>query len=145
EEATQKLETVLKNGKALEIFSTMVTKLEGPSDFCKNYENYLEKASIIKPIFAEKSGLIETIDTIALGMSVVGLGGGRLKPNDKIDHSVGLENILGLGEKVDSKTPLMIIHAKNIDSFNEAKKRVLKAIEIGSKAPQIKEIYEIIS
>ncbi|WP_458701038.1 thymidine phosphorylase [Sulfurospirillum sp. 1307] len=144
DEAILKLENSLSSGKALEVFSKMVSLLGGPNDFCENYEKYLAKANIIRPIFSEVSGIVESMDAIEIGMSVVGLGGGRIRPEDSIDHSVGLENIINLGEKVDKQTPIATIHAKDEDSFNEAKKRVLKAIKIGDKKPEIKEIYEII-
>jgi thymidine phosphorylase len=144
DEAILKLENSLSSGKALEVFSKMVSLLGGPNDFCENYEKYLPKANIIRPIFSEVSGIVESMDAIEIGMSVVGLGGGRIRPEDSIDHSVGLENIINLGEKVDKQTPIATIHAKDEDSFNEAKKRVLKAIKIGDKKPEIKEIYEII-
>ncbi len=145
ERAKEKLERVLQSGKALEVFAKMTSMLGGPNDFCENYERYLPKANIIRPIFSKNSGIVESIDVIKIGMSIVGLGGGRLKPQDMIDHSVGLENIINLGSKVDGKTPIAIIHAKDENSFKEAEKRVLSAIKIGNLTPNIKEIYEIVS
>lgn len=145
DEARKKLDEVLSNGKALEIFEKMTYSLGGPNNFVEKYEDYLEKANFIKPIFSEEEGIVEFIDTIALGMCVVSLGGGRIKPSDVIDHSVGLENIIALGAKVDRQTPLAIIHAKDEDSFKEAKKRVINAIKIGSKKPKVQEIYEVFS
>ena len=145
DEARLKLENVLSTGVALEIFAKMTTMLGGPSDFCDKYDIYLPKANIIEPIFSEKEGIVESMDAIAVGMSIVGLGGGRITPSDKIDHSMGLENIINLGNKVDKHTQIATIHAKDRDSFNEAKKRLLNAIKIGSNTPKVKEIYEIIS
>ena len=144
-EAEIKLENTLSSGKALEIFAKMTSMLGGPSDFCDNYKRYLPKANIIEPIFSDKIGIIESIDSIAIGMSIVGLGGGRITPTDKINHSVGLQDIINLGASVDHTTPIAIIHAKDRDNFNEAKKRVLNAIKIGDKMPNVKEIYEVIS
>jgi thymidine phosphorylase len=143
-EATQKLEDSLSSGKALEIFARMVTMLGGPADFCERYDHYLPVAPIIQPIYAPNSGIIESMDTIAMGMGVVGLGGGRIRPSDSIDHSVGLENIIGLGSRVDTQTPLCTIHAKDQASWEEAKRRVLTAITIGEKMPEVREVYEVI-
>jgi len=143
-DATQKLEEALSSGKALEVFGRMVTMLGGPADFCERYDHYLPKAPIIQPIYAPETGIIESMDTIAVGMSVVGLGGGRIRPSDSIDHSVGLENIINLGTTVDAHTPLCTIHAKDQASWEEAKRRVLAAITIGENMPEIKEVYEII-
>ncbi len=144
DKARDKLEYVLKSGEALEVFAKMVSMLRGPNDFCENYDKYLPKANIIRPIFSDDYGVVESMNAVSLGMSVVGLGGGRIKPEDKIDHSVGLENIINLGSKVEKDTPIAIIHAKDEDSFMMAKQRVLNAISIGSKKPNIKEVYEII-
>ncbi len=144
DKARDKLEYVLKSGEALEVFAKMVSMLGGPNDFCENYDKYLPKANIIRPIFSDDYGVVESMNAVSLGMSVVGLGGGRIKPEDKIDHSVGLENIINLGSKVEKDTPIAIIHAKDEDSFMMAKQRVLNAISIGSKKPNIKEVYEII-
>ncbi len=144
EKANSMLEDSLSSGKALEVFAKMVSMLGGPNDFCENYDKYLPKANIIRPIFTQNKGFVESMDAIAIGMSVVGLGGGRIRPEDKIDHSVGLENIINLAQKVDEKTPIAIIHAKDENSFVEAKKRVLDAIKIGNNIPDVKEIYEVI-
>lgn len=143
-EATQKLEDSLSSGKALEIFAKMVNMLGGPTDFCERYNDYLPHAPIIEPIFASQDGIIESMDAISIGMSIVGLGGGRIKPSDQIDHSVGLTDIINLGTKIDTKTPLCTIHAKDRDSFDEAKHRVLDAIAIGENIPNIREVYEVI-
>jgi len=145
EKANTMLEDSLSSGKALEVFAKMVSMLGGPNDFCENHDKYLPKANIIRPIFAQSKGFVESMDAIAIGMSVVGLGGGRIRPEDKIDHSVGLENIINLAQKVDEKTPIAIIHAKDENSFAEAEKRVLDAIKIGDNIPEVKEIYEVIS
>ena len=139
------LEESLSSGKALEVFAKMVSMLGGPNDFCENHAKYLPKANIIRPVFAQSKGFVESMDAIAIGMSIVGLGGGRIRPEDKIDHSVGLENIINLAQKVDEKTPIAIIHAKDENSFVEAEKRVLDAIKIGDNIPDVKEIFEVIS
>ena len=143
-DARAKLEENLNNGKALEVFSKMIHKLGGPSDFCENHKKYLKKANIIEDIYATSTGIIESMDVIKMGMSVVSLGGGRIKSSDVIDHSVGLENIIALGQKVDKNQVIATIHAKDRDSFNEAKQRIMAAITIGENKPEIKEIYEII-
>jgi thymidine phosphorylase len=145
EKANSMLEESLSSGKALEVFAKMVSMLGGPNDFCENHAKYLPKANIIRPVFAQSKGFVESMDAIAIGMSVVGLGGGRIRPEDKIDHSVGLENIINLAQKVDEKTPIAIIHAKDENSFAEAEKRVLDAIKIGDNIPDVKEIFEVIS
>lgn len=144
-DANSKLEYALSSGRALEIFEKMVYALGGPIDFCQKYDKYLQKSKFIKPIYAPKEGVVVAIDTIALGMSVVGLGGGRIHSNDIIDHSVGLENVISLGENVNKDSILLTVHAKTENDYEEAKKRILNAIKIGSAKPKIQEIYETFS
>ena len=144
-EARDKLEKVLSSGHALEIFEKMTHALGGPVDFCDNPDKYLQKANFIKAVYAPKAGIISAIDTISLGMSVVGLGGGRIRSSDVIDHSVGLENVIALGEIVEKDSVLLMIHAKNENAYLEAKQRVLAAIKIGSVKPNVQEVYEIFS
>ena len=143
--AREKLEEVLTNGKALEVFSKMTSALGGPKDFCENYESYLPKANVIQDVYAPKDGIVSFINTIDLGMCVVGLGGGRIKPDDIIDHSVGLEDVISLGTKVNESTVLVTIHAKDESSFVEAKKRFMNAITIDNTEVNVQEIYEIFS
>ncbi len=142
QEARSMLEYSIESGRALEIFGKMSHMLGAPVDFIEKYQSYLPKANFIRDVYPKREGVVEYIDAVALGMSIVTLGGARIKPSDKIDHSVGLENIVNLGEKVDKNRPLATIHAKDEESFKEAEKRVLEAIKIGEKAPSIGLIYE---
>ena len=89
-----------------------------------------------KPVFAERSGIITAMDTRALGMSVVALGGGRRRATDPIDYSVGLTDMIRLGTHVDGQLPLAVIHANNEDDWQQAADAVRKAITLGDKAPE---------
>jgi len=136
EEARQKLQAVLDNGKAAEVFGRMVAAQKGPADFVENYDKYLPTAVLSKAVYAPKDGIITQMDTRALGMSVVTLGGGRRKATDPIDYSVGLSDIAALGAKVDTQTPLAIIHANSEKAWEEAAKEVRAAMVIGENSPE---------
>ena len=136
EEARQKLQAVLDNGQAAEVFGRMVAAQKGPKDFVENYNKYLPTAVLSKAVYAPQAGIITQMDTRALGMSVVTLGGGRRKATDPIDYSVGLSEIAALGSKVDTQTPLAIIHANSEKSWEDAAKQVRAAMIIGDKAPE---------
>ncbi|WP_369309873.1 thymidine phosphorylase [Providencia rettgeri] len=136
EEARQKLQAVLDNGKAADVFGRMVAAQKGPVDFVENYDKYLPTAVLSKAVYAPQDGIITQMDTRALGMSVVTLGGGRRKATDPIDYSVGLSDIAALGSKVDTKTPLAIIHANSEKAWEEAAKEVRAAMVIGENSPE---------
>ena len=97
EEAKEKLQRVLDSGKAAKVFADMVTALGGPSDFMEKYDDYLDKAEIIRPVYAETSGIVQSMDTRAIGMAVVAMGGGRRNPSDSIDYAVGFSKFVSIG------------------------------------------------
>ena len=98
-EARAKLQAVLDNGKAAEVFGRMVAAQKGPSDFVENYANYLPTAMLSKAVYADTEGFISAMDTRALGMAVVSMGGGRRQASDTIDYSVGFTEMARLGDR----------------------------------------------
>lgn len=135
-EARNKLQAVLDNGKAAEIFGRMVAAQSGPRDFVERYDHYLPQAVLCKPVFAEQAGIITAMDTRALGMSVVGLGGGRRQASDSIDYSVGLTEMVRLGDSVDGQRPLAVVHARDEASWQQAAEAVRAAVTLGERAPE---------
>lgn len=76
------------------------------------------------------------MDTRALGMAVVSMGGGRRQASDSIDYSVGFTDMARLGDSVDGQRPLAVIHAKDENSWQEAAKAVKAAITLADNAPE---------
>lgn len=76
------------------------------------------------------------MDTRELGLAVVTLGGGRRKPGDALDYSVGLTQVCALGDKIDASTPIAVIHAQSEEAFAQAEEAVKKAIHIDEVAPE---------
>ncbi|WP_322803043.1 thymidine phosphorylase [Vibrio alfacsensis] len=141
EDARAKLMEVLDNGKAAECFGKMVAGLGGPADFVENYDNYLEKAEIIKPVYATETGIVSAMDTRAIGMAVVSMGGGRRVATDEIDYAVGFDNFIRLGEVADSDKPLAVIHARTEEQWEEAAKALRSAITVGGEYTPTPEVY----
>ncbi|ENC6705907.1 thymidine phosphorylase [Vibrio harveyi] len=141
EDARAKLMEALDNGKAAECFGKMVAGLGGPADFVENYDNYLEKAEIIKPVYATETGVVSAMDTRAIGMAVVSMGGGRRVATDEIDYAVGFDNFIRLGEVADSDKPLAVIHARTGEQWEEAAKALRSAITVGGEYTPTPEVY----
>ncbi|MBN3491447.1 thymidine phosphorylase [Vibrio neptunius] len=141
EDARAKLMEVLDNGRAAQCFGKMVAGLGGPADFVENYENYLEKAEIIKPVFADEDGVVSAMDTRAIGMAVVSMGGGRRVATDEIDYAVGFDGFIRLGEKASSDKPLAVIHARSEEQWLEAAEALKQAITIGGEYTPTPEVY----
>lgn len=135
DQARADLQTVLDNGKAAACFGKMVAGLGGPADFMENYDNYLARAEIAKPVYAEQNGYVYAMDTRALGMAVVGMGGGRRVAADTIDYAVGLSDMARLGDEANAEHPLAVIHARTEAQWEEAAKAVRAAITIADEKP----------
>lgn len=133
EQARQKLQAVLDNGSAAERFGKMVAGLGGPKDFVEDYDRYLAKAEIVKPVYAHEVGIVSAMDTRAIGMAVVGMGGGRRVATDNIDYAVGFEQFIRLGETADTSKPLAVIHARDEAQWQEAASAIQKAIKVSGE------------
>jgi thymidine phosphorylase len=130
-DARRQLQQVLDNGQAAERFGRMVTALGGPSDFIEHYQDHLPQAPVCKPVYAETTGIVQTIDTRQLGLAVVALGGGRRKPGDMLDYSVGLSELCTLGQLLQPQQPLALLHARNENEWQQAAAMVRQAVQLG--------------
>ncbi|MGY4027244.1 thymidine phosphorylase [Aeromonas rivuli] len=142
QDARAKLQAVLDNGKAAEIFGRMVTGLGGPADLMERYDSYLPKAAIVRPVYADHAGFVTAMDTRELGLAVVAMGGGRRAAGDKLDYAVGLTDFIRLGQRIEADKPLALIHAQTEAQFAEAARMVQAAIKIGDTQPEaLPEVY----
>ncbi|MEN2426147.1 thymidine phosphorylase [Chromobacterium vaccinii] len=144
-DARAKLQAGLDSGRAAEIFGRMVTALGGPADFMENYDRHLAPAPIVRPVYADRAGYIGAMDTRGIGMAVCALGGGRRLASDVLDFRVGLSQFVELGQNIGKDTPLMMIHAADEASFEDAARRVKAAIRVDEAAPsELPLVYQII-
>ncbi len=124
------------SGAAAERFERMVAALGGPADFLDDFESHLAGAPEIADVAAGREGFVAAIDTRALGLAVVELGGGRRRASDTVDPAVGLENLIGLGAWVEADTPLARIHAADPEALKAAEARLRAAYTIADAAPE---------
>lgn len=132
--ARARIEDAFASGAAAERFARMVVALGGPADLLEAPEKHLAAAPIAKPVFAESAGTVASIDTRAVGLAVVALGGGRVRPQDPIDHAVGIVELAGIGDNTGPDRPLGIVHARDEAGFAAASARLRKAYRIGEGA-----------
>ncbi|ENN84561.1 thymidine phosphorylase [Rhizobium freirei PRF 81] len=110
-EAEGRAREALASGKAAEVFGRMVHNLGGPVDLLEHPDRYLVAAPVQKPVLAAADGWLGACDARGVGMSVIDLGGGRRRPQDKIDHRVGFSDILPLGTRVGKGDRIATVHA----------------------------------
>lgn len=136
-EAHEKIERVLRSGLAAEVFDRMIAALGGPTNFIEKPWDSMIKANVIVEVKAAQHGYIAQMDTRAVGMSVVGLGGGRTAPTQKVDHTVGFDRILPLGVQVNRGEVIARVHAKDEDSANAAIAQFNNALSYSEESPEL--------
>ncbi|OQP32994.1 thymidine phosphorylase [Pantoea latae] len=136
EEARGKLLQVLDSGQAAEVFARMVAAQGGPVDFVERHDAYLPQPMLSKAVYADRPGIVSSMDTRALGMAVVAMGGGRQRASDSIDYSVGMSDMITLGERADAQRPLAMVHASSEASWQQAAAAVKAAVTLSDSAPE---------
>jgi thymidine phosphorylase len=145
EEARSNLEKALHSGAAIEVFARMVAALGGPHDFIERPEAHMKTAPIIRPVYSDGKGIVSQIATRELGLAVIELGGGRRRADDKIDHAVGLSQLLGKNFTSDMNSPLCVVHARDQESFARAEKIIKAAYILGEQVVETPPIIERIT
>jgi len=136
-EAQARLLAALDSGAAAQRFARMVSALGGPADLFERPDKYLAATPLIVPVPAGRSGFVSRCACRALGLAVVGLGGGRTRPTDSIDFAVGLSELVQIGDRVERGQPLALVHARDDDAAQRAVKEIQTAFEIGDAAPRV--------
>ena len=130
DEARAKLEKAIASGAAAERFSRMVAALGGPADLLENPHRHLDQAPLQAPAPALQSGIIASVDTRAIGIAVVTLGGGRRRAADLIDPAVGLTDLRRAGDTIAAGEPLCVVHARSEAGLQAAVLAVQEAYTI---------------
>ncbi|MCA9239528.1 MAG: thymidine phosphorylase, partial [Planctomycetales bacterium] len=115
----------IDSGAALEKFYEMVRAQQGDPEAPRLVAPTIEVPS-------PRDGCLQLIDTEQLGWSVIEMGGGRKQLGDPIDHAVGIEVLVRLGDEVTAGQPLARLFVR--DAQREAVCRMVeRAFEVGDE------------
>jgi pyrimidine-nucleoside phosphorylase len=112
EEGRAKIEKVLADGSALDVFRKVVEAQGGDPRVCDSPGSVLPKPTSREELML-KPGKITAIDSEALGIAALILGAGRRTKEDVIDPSAGLVVDAYLGEVIEAGGPpsVMLNHS----------------------------------
>ncbi len=128
-------EAALSDGRAAEHFARMVAGLGGPPDVLADAR--LTAAPVVIDLPAPCDGVLAAMDTRAIGMAVLALGGGRRRASDAVDPRVGFSHLRPLGTLLRAGEPLLRVHAASTDDAHAASQTVLAAITLAERAPPV--------
>jgi thymidine phosphorylase len=133
-EGERRAQAALDNGAAAERFGRMVAALGGPRDVLGAAAAALPRAPVQRALLAPRAGVIAAMDTRAIGLAIVALGGGRAHASDTIDARVGLAEIVPIGAAVERHQPLAVVHASSDAMADVALARLADTITIADSA-----------
>ena len=77
---------------------------------------------------------------------MIELGGGRKQIDDAINYAVGYENVVSVGDNVDTSTPLLKVHASSKSDFDRVKNEIEKCFVVSdAKSNNLDIIYQTIN
>ena len=136
----------LTSGAAAERFGRMCAALGGPADLLDDPDRHLPRAPHAAEVFPAAGGHVAAIAVRDLGVTVLELGGGRLREDGAIDHAVGLVDVAGLGEAVGpGGRPLAVVHARDADAAARAADRVRAAFTVGAAPADLPPLTEAVT
>jgi pyrimidine-nucleoside phosphorylase len=94
----------------------------------------LPQASRRVDVPAGRTGVVQAVDSRAIGLAVVALGGGRRTKADAIDYSVGVTVHAKVGDRVTPTTPLCTIHARDHAGAQAVTAQLQAAYTLGDEA-----------
>jgi len=133
EEGKERALTVIESGDALEKFRELVITQEGDGRYVDEPERFPE-ADVIDTLAAWDTGTLAEVRADEIGLTVVGLGGGRTEKGELIDHRVGLIMHARVGDTLERGQPLVTVHAASQEDKETAFNRLKRAITL-SDAP----------
>jgi pyrimidine-nucleoside phosphorylase len=129
DEGIEIAQNMVTSGTAWEKFCEIVTTQGGQLNVIQDPNRYPVSAQTIE-IKANTTGWIHTIPAREIGLSVIELGGGRKRIEDKIDYKAGIVFHKTVGDHVNKNDALFTVHTDLNISAQEIAERILNNIKI---------------
>ena len=140
--ARQMAEAVIASGLAFEKFRLLVAAQGGDISFVDDPQK-LPKAKYFEVVKATRSGYLSRVHARIIGEAAVGLGAGRTKKGDPVDHAVGFVIHQKVGDHVEQNQPLISIYANDPVKETEARNSVMSAFAWSAQpVPHLPLFYE---
>jgi pyrimidine-nucleoside phosphorylase len=120
---------VILSGAALAKFRDLIVGQGGDIAYVDDPGRF-PRAAVVEPVLAREAGYIAGMEADEIGMAVVGLGGGREKKDDPIDHRVGVVMHVQVGDRIERGQPLFTVHAGNEADRDQACQRIERALHL---------------
>lgn len=136
EEGAQKLEVLIRNGKALDRFRRLI-EFQGGDPRVVDEPERLPKAAYSQMVVAPKSGFVGRLDARRVGEAAVILGAGRAQMDQALDYGAGIILDKKIGDLVKKGESLARLFSSTQGKLEGAAAVYLDAVRIDAKPPKI--------
>ena len=133
EEAEAKINLALSTGKAAERFAVMLCEQGVSPAFTSDPKSFIPKANIVRPVYPDTEGYVESMNMRWIGLSVIQMGGGHLYLEQKIDYGAGFSDLCEIGSYVSPEIPLAFAHANDEATAEQACVHLKGAIKVAGR------------
>lgn len=142
-DARLKMEAAIANGSGLAKFRAMCVAQGGDPRVVDDY-SILPTARKLLEVRAPAgtSGYVCEVDALKCGHAIMALGGGRASVADKVDHAVGIANLIKIGETVGPGTLLCTLHVNDDAKGARAESLIREAIQFSPTAPVMEPLVQ---
>jgi len=131
------LQRALDSGQALDCFRRNIEAQGGEPRVCDKPDSFLPLVSESFKVESPRSGFVKGINTTEVGNVVAAIGGGRVRIEDTIDPSVGFIAAVKIGDQVEARDLLGVVHCRDATKGREAAHHIQGAFEIASEQPMV--------
>tara|TARA_B100001115_G_C15846386_1_gene426682 strand:+ start:1299 stop:2609 length:1311 start_codon:yes stop_codon:yes gene_type:complete len=139
DDARKAIKNVLNNGKALEKFKEMIicqgVDKELAKKICLEPNLLIENCKFKSKIYSKNSGFISSIDAMVVAQFILENGGGRRFMEEEINHNVGVELHVKLGDFLDKNEPWATIYH---DSELNISEQLVNCLQLSEKEIEVK-------
>ena len=115
----------LDDGSAYEVYREMIHAQGGDVDAT------LPVASIKVPVVATRSGIVQSVDALTVGIAAWRLGAGRARKEDPVSAAAGVVCLVRRGDEVTVGQPLFELHADDDVHLERGRATIADALVIG--------------
>ncbi|MCD7744413.1 MAG: pyrimidine-nucleoside phosphorylase [Lachnospiraceae bacterium] len=131
----QEAQEAIRSGAALKKLADMIEAQGGDPDYIYHPEK-LGRAPFTAELAAEKSGYIERMDALDIGVAASLLGAGRETKDSAIDPLAGIILSKKTGDAVKKGETIATLLTSDESRLEAAKKKLAEAVIIGAAAPR---------
>ncbi|WP_191564128.1 thymidine phosphorylase [Janibacter melonis] len=118
----------LSDGRAMDVWRALISAQGGDP------QAELPRARETEQVVADRDGVLESLDALAVGVAAWRLGAGRARKEDPVQAGAGVELHARPGDQVRAGQPLLTLHTDTPERFARAQEALAGAWRVGDTA-----------